>query len=935
VLYAGTVDNGLYRSADSGATWEPVTTLPAPLSVAVSIVGTVGPPIIYVRTNAGIFQSQDDAKTWQPSAVYAGLDGCPATPQMQYGQNAAGLLRSTDGGLTWTALKKLSSAYSYACDPTNPSLLYALGPGGVYRSTDAGDSWVRMSDIPPDVVYPAGMAEPPIQCSYFSTHCLAASTTFLYMASGQGVFRSADGGGTWSATTITAPADDVLVDPNDPQVVYANADRVYRSENGGANWSVILTPVQHTVGLLAVPPTMPSVLAVGSLLPQTVFVTKLGPDGKILYSTYLGGSYFDYPTGVAVDRDGYAYITGLTYSSDFPVTAGAIQSTLAGTYNAFLAKLSPDGTTLAYSTFLGGSGTDSAQAIALDNGGNVYLTGWAGSVDFPVTPSALQTQIRQGCGPAPYHPANGDAWVAKISRDGSNLLYSTFLGGTCADEGLGIVVDSSGSAYVTGVTTSPDFPTTAGSYKPVTQALGNTGFLAKLTPSGDGLVYATYIGGPGTDTAEAVAVDSAGNAYVTGATVGLEDWYTGPTGACEAQYTTYGADLALVSGGAGYILKLSPSGTAKVFSRYLGLCYTTGTSIALDPAGRIWVGGPSGFVVANWIDLFAHGAFGLVPTVATLHPFQGGGLGAGFVSEIAADGSTLLFSSLVDSVWGMALDPNGNAYIGGYTTATSIPKTPPSVSVPYRSALAIRIDGAVQSTLTIEEPRSLANYLELGQDVPFITAPGARLAIPGTGLGPARKVIARLADGMLPTMLGDTSVYFDGVPAPLLSVQAEEVACIGPFEMSGHTSVTVQVERNGSLSNAVRVPVSQSAVDLLWVTNEDGTYNSSDHPAPGGSLMTAYVAGMGQTNPSSVDGRVNGTDGGSLINPATVLFVATTVDGGVYTADILSAGPAPGQVAGVGQIRFQIPDRVIDGKWQLSVGTGDDLDVTTVYIGSH
>jgi hypothetical protein len=242
------------------------------------------------------------------------------------------------------------------------------------------------------------------------------------------------------------------------------------------------------------------------------FATKLSPTGSALvYSTYLGGSSFDEGSGIAADSAGNAYVTGYTGSDNFPVTPGAFQSTYGGSvYNAFLAKISRTGTTLVYSTYLSGSGSALGYSVAVDTAGSAYITGSAGS-DFPTTPGAFQA-------------TGGGAFVTKFNATGSALVYSTYLGGTRG--GYGIAVDGAGSAYITGNAWSKTFPTTPGAFQ--TQICNGcyagwgSPFVTKFNSTGSALVYSTYLGGGGSgkgsgyQQGSGIAVDNAGNAYVTG-----------------------------------------------------------------------------------------------------------------------------------------------------------------------------------------------------------------------------------------------------------------------------------------------------------------------------------------------------------------------------------------------------------------------------------
>ena len=236
------------------------------------------------------------------------------------------------------------------------------------------------------------------------------------------------------------------------------------------------------------------------------FVTKLTPAGKALsYSTYLGGSGDDYAYGIAVDAAGSAYVTGETQSANFP-TQSPYQATFQqGIRDAFVTKLTPAGTALVYSTYLGGSGPDAGYGIAVDGAGSAYVTGYTGSTNFPTRSPYLAT-----------HGGIEDAFVTKLTPAGNALIYSTYLGGMSHDWGCGIAVDGAGSAYVTGYTASPDFPTQS----PYQATYGGSedAFATKLTPAGNALVYSTYLGGSGEDWGEGIAVDGAGSAYVTGST---------------------------------------------------------------------------------------------------------------------------------------------------------------------------------------------------------------------------------------------------------------------------------------------------------------------------------------------------------------------------------------------------------------------------------
>ena len=296
------------------------------------------------------------------------------------------------------------------------------------------------------------------------------------------------------------------------------------------------------------------------------FVTEINPTGSALvYSTYLGaGSGY----GIAVDSSGNAYVTGTT-GGGFPVTPGAFQTTLGGAQNAFVSKLNPTGSALVYSTYLGGTGPDASNAIAVDSSGNAYVTGYTTSNNFPVTSGAFQTACDvddNGC---------GNAFISTINSAGSGLVYSTYLGGSSGyDGGYGIAVDSASNAYITGLTASTDFPVTLGALQTNYGGAWDA-FVSKINSAGSALVYSTYLGGSGQDNGYGIAVDTVGNAYVTGQT-GSANFPVTPSA---FQTTCCGA----------FVTEINAAGSALVYSTYLD--NGSASSIAVDSAANIYLTG--------------------------------------------------------------------------------------------------------------------------------------------------------------------------------------------------------------------------------------------------------------------------------------------------------------------------------------------------------
>lgn len=390
-----------------------------------------------------------------------------------------------------------------------------------------------------------------------------------------------------------------------------------------------------------------------------IFVAKLSADGsKLLYSTYLGGSDADVGSGIALDPEGNIYITGDTSSTDFPVVK-PLQPTLSGAPDAFVAKLSSDGSKLLYSTYVGGSSGDRGNGIAVDASGNAYVTGYTHSTNFP-TVNPIQAAFAGG---------NGDAFVLKLNPSGSTLVYSTYLGGgnDRPDIGTAIAVDSAGNAYVTGFSNSRDFPTV----KPIQPFVGPTDvFVAKLNPAGSALVYSTHIGGSADDEAMGIAVDATGSAYITGETESLNFPTTPEAYSRSCVSVSVRIPIGdICSGGDAFVSKLSPDGSALIYSTYLnGSGFEVGRSIAVGSDGSAYV---TGFTGSR--DF---------PTVRPLQRTFGGGEYDAFVTKLNPSGSALSYSTYLggsgdEGGYGIAVDGKDNAYVTGFTSSSDFPTRRP------------------------------------------------------------------------------------------------------------------------------------------------------------------------------------------------------------------------------------------------------------------
>jgi hypothetical protein len=333
------------------------------------------------------------------------------------------------------------------------------------------------------------------------------------------------------------------------------------------------------------------------------FVTRLSSSGSLAYGTYLGGSGNDYGVGIAIDGSGNAYVTGVTSSSDFP-TVNPNQATIQGLTEIFVTKVSSAGESLTYSTYLGGENHDQGRSIAVDVSGCAYVTGFTASTNFPT----------KNAHDASYNGGTWDGIVTKLSSAGDSLIYSTFLGGGADDRGFSIAVDASGCAYVAGNTLSANFPI-QNAYDTSYNGGSNDAFVAKLSSSGNALIYSTYLGGRSEDYARSLAVDSSGNAYLTGGTASYDFPTQNPF-----QATIPVADDPYADA---FVAKLDSMGNSLIYSTYLGgVSNDNGLGIAVDGRGNAYVTG-----VTEASDF------------PTLNPYQTtyqGGYDA-FVSRISCD----------------------------------------------------------------------------------------------------------------------------------------------------------------------------------------------------------------------------------------------------------------------------------------------------------
>jgi len=444
----------------------------------------------------------------------------------------------------------------------------------------------------------------------------------------------------------------------DPTLVYST----YLGGNGDDTGSSIAIDQNHNIYVAGTTastnfPTMNAAYSASAGL-SDIFVTKIDAAGaNIVYSTYVGGSGNDRADGIALDSGGNAYVVGRVDSSstNFPTTPGVVAPTYrGGDFDGVVFKLNAQGNSLIYATYLGGEDNDSTEGVAVDAGGNAYLTGGSRSHGFPTTPNAFQSS----------NSGDTDAYLTKINPTATAYLYSTLLGGSGTDRGSGVAIDSAGNAYVAGYTSSIDFPTENAFQNSFGGAFDT--FVARIdtTQSGSSsLIFCSFLGGIADDKAYGIALDSAANnIYVAGQTSSNNFPVLNP-----AQPASGGNFDA-------FIAKITSAG-AKVYATYLGGSGDDrGTGVAVNAANEVYV---TGFTSSTNF-----------PTVSPLQITNGGGSDA-FVAKLNSAGSAFLYStylggsgnentaSTVTSTNPIALDASGNAYVTGYTTSTNFPTASP------------------------------------------------------------------------------------------------------------------------------------------------------------------------------------------------------------------------------------------------------------------
>jgi len=566
-----------------------------------------------------------------------------------------------------------------------------------------------------------------------------------------------------------------------------------------------------------------------------IFVSKFSSTGTLVYSTYIGGVGTDEGASIAIDASGNAYVTGRTTSIDFPLV-NAFQSALGGRQDAFLVKLNAAGNGLVYSTYLGGNTNPGGTAltgeygygVAVDSAGSAYVTGLAVSTNFP-TVNAYQST---GGG------AYDDVFVTKFSPAGNTLVYSTYIGGNQFDEGYSIAVDSTGAAYVAGITASSNYPLLN-----ARQSLyggNNDGFLTKLSPTGNSLVYSTYVGGFGQDAVYGLAVDANGSAYVAGVTSSANFPVQNTLQAYNGGSTSGSADA--------FVMQFTAAGNAVAYASYLGGSGNeSGIGLAIDGSGNAYVVGQT--TSTNF------------PTVS---PIQAANASAAtladvFVTKVAAGGSSLLYSTYLggagDDVGNdIAVNSSGDAFITGETSSTNFPtvNARQTANGGGSDAFVARISTSSDVQLSISDVR--LNEGNAGTTNAVFTVTLNKAATGAVGFNFAT------ADG---------------------------TAAAGSDYVS--TSLTGQSIPAGQLSTTISVPVNGDTVfeaDEVFYGNLSAATGASIADAQGvGTILNDDVA----TAPSLSIGDVSVTEGNSGTSLATFTVTMSQTSANTVAFDVATA----------------------------------------------
>jgi len=575
--------------------------------------------------------------------------------------------------------------------------------------------------------------------------------------------------GTFAERTITARrlAENEAVfdargrDPARPLLLEPGLDWSTFLGGSGLNWiyalvlddsgNVFVTGATDSRDFPTTPGAFDSVLSGGSLF-LDCFVSKFNSSGdSLIFSTLLGGSNDEIPQALAVDQDGSVVVTGFTSSQDFPWTPGASDSVYGGgIWDAFVTRLDRSGSRLLASTFLGGAGDDGGRGVVLDESGNAFVAGIAGSPDFPVTPGAYDTSFNGG----------SDAFLAKINAPGGGLVFSSFLGGDAFDGGTCVVLDSSGLVIVGGDTRSAYFPVTSGAYD---ETFNNSldAFITAFATNGATLAYSTFLGGRGDEQLNGIAARGSGGVLVAGST-GSPNFPTTP-GALDR---TYAGGFR----GDAFVAELSDAGSGLQFATYLG-------GPKGDQAFDVTLDGDGNIIVVG--QTFSS----TFPTTPDAYDGSFNGLeafGDCFLSQLNPSGCRLLYSGFFggtdeDRPVAVRVVPGSAAVLAGWTLSRDLPTRPGAFDRTYNGGISgfvakvglpvslLALDRSVSpdDLCLVQSPNPFRERSEISFYNPIAGAPVVLDIFDVAG-----RRIRRLVDGPLGRGWARTTLVSDGETEP-------------------------------------------------------------------------------------------------------------------------------------------------------------------------
>jgi len=640
-----------------------------------------------------------------------------------------------------------------------------------------------------------------------------------------------------------------------------------------------------------------------------VFVSVLDSQGaNLVFSTYLGGAGFDVANGIKLDASGNIYVVGSTASSDFPVTPGALQSQYPGVTacqqgHGFAAKLAPLGASLTYATYLGGSNCDGADAVAIDSSGNAYVAGATSSLDFPTTAGAFQSGMTSEPAPCIFFTIGGPAFVSKINATGSALVYSTYLGSSCAQPSA-ISLDSSGNAYVFGTTSSWDFPLLSPLQvildAPCAQKFLScrvVDFVTALNSTGQALVYSTELGDHGQGAAGGLAADASGNVYVTGTnTFGAASFFP----RVGTQLQPYPSQ----NPGSIFIAKIAPGGTPAT-------TYVPPNTLTVTQSGNAQTGAPDTALPVPLSYTVTDNSGQLVAASPTWVVTSGGGwIG---LSNSATTGQYSANWLLGPAVGTQTVAAYGTSASGGTVVAIFTATAPAGTTTP-----SLNSGGVVNAAGYTFSPAAIS--------------PGSIVSVFGTNLSNAPPSGVSASYFVSQTLIGaldGTAVTFNGIPGPLFYVSPTQINVQVPFATSGLQTVRVQVLRAGVASAPLQVPVQSIAPGIFTAAangtgaaaalNPDFSANSASNPIARGGVIAFFATGLDLK-------LINSQNffSGAPISSSVLCATTPQVTIGAQPATIQYCGPAPGFV-GLWQVNAQVPASIAAGQTQVAMTVGGQL----------